>query len=314
MTASHTAIFMRADDGRVVARLRDTAERGIDVTVFAGSQDRRARRLARAADAELGAISPDAHLPVVLCPDGPPRDGIIGAQILVVPADEGDEWHVLFPDGRVHRAVDGIDPASVERAAQSGAVLGPVGARPESLIPRLDGVSAIHVASVPHTIDSARLPATVAVLRDAGASVDVLTVPDTVGSRTLRVRAGWALVRQAAATRPDVVHIHDPELLPAATLAAVRHRCAVIYEARDDLRATARTREWIPRLVRRPFARLAGRMENLMAARVTAVLTSGKVAAITFAARGSDALSVANPDDESAKLIALYGRLTRRIG
>lgn len=111
---------MRADDGRVVTRLRETAERRIDVTVFAGSQDRRARRLARAADAELGAISPDAHLPVVLCPDGPPRDGIIGAQILVVPVDDGDDWRVLFPDGRVGRAVDGesIRPPPRRRSSQ----------------------------------------------------------------------------------------------------------------------------------------------------------------------------------------------------
>jgi len=312
VTTTHTAIFVRADDGRVVARLRDVAEQRIDVTLFAGSQDRRARRLATAADAELGAISPDAHLPVVLCPDGPPRDGIVGAQILVVPQGDGAAWRVLFPDGRVGQAIDAIDPAAIEALSGGDVTFGPIGGRPGVPMPRLDGVTAIHIASVPRTIDSARLPATVAVIRSAGADIEVLTVPDTV-SRTRRMRAGWRLVRQAAASRPDVVHVHDPELLPAATFAAMRGKCAVIYEARDDLRATTRTREWIPRLVRRPFARIAGRVENLLAARVTAVLTSGKVAAITFAARGGNAVSVADPDDESAKLIALYGRLTGRI-
>ena len=312
MTATRTAIFVRADDGRVVTRLRDVAERKIDVTVFAGSQDRRARRLAAAADAELGAISPDAHLPVVLCPDGPPRGGIVGALILVVPTADGTAWQVLYPDGRIADAIDGIDPEAIDAARASGATLGPVGTPPSPTAPRLDGLTAIHVASVPKTIDGARLPATVAVIRSAGGTVDVLTVPDTA-TRAGRIRAGWQLVRRAAIDGPDVLHVHDPELLPAATFAAVRGRCTVIYEARGDLRATARTREWIPRLIRRPFAHVAGRLENILAARVSAVLTTGKAAAITFASRGGDAVCIADPEQESAKLIALYGRLTGRI-
>lgn len=308
MIAPRTAIFVRADDGRVLTRLRDVTRRGIDVTLFAGSQDPRAERLAAAVDAELGAIAPDAHLPVVLCPGGPPRGGIVGAIALVVP-DAAGGWQTLYPDGTVRATVDGADPEALALAAASGDALGPVGRPPASPAVDLTGLRAIHVASVPRTIGDDRFPRTVAAVRAAGADVEVRTVAET-RSRRERIGAGWRLVRAAHRERPDVLHIHDPELLPAAF--GGRRRCPIVYEAHSDLRATARTRGWIPRPIRWPFAAVAGRLENILAARLAAVVTDSKLSAIDFAARGARAVGIADPVGESAKIVALYGRLTGR--
>ncbi len=312
MTQPHTAIFVRADDGRMVARLRDIAVRLIDITIFAGSQDHRAKRLAAAVDAELGAISPDAHLPVVLCPAGPPRRGFVGSQALVVPAGDGSRWHVLYPDGRVGSAIDGTDVEQVAVALSAGVELGPVGARPVHPPTSLDGVRAVHVASHPTTIGDERLAETVSVIRAAGATVSVLTVAEGA-TRWRRAQSGWRLVLSAARERPDVIHIHDAELLPAGAFVAVRRRCVVVYEARDDLRTSIPRRTWLPRPGRRPIGRIVGRIENLLAARVSGILTDTKLAAVNVAARGGDAVAIGDPAEESAKLTALYGRLVKRI-
>lgn len=311
VNAPRIAVFVRADDGRVVSRLRHVAHLGVHVTLFAGSQDPRAERLAAAADAEIGAIAPDAHLPVVLCPDGPPRGQAVDSLALVVPVDDEPGWTVHYPGGATADAVDGGDGEALADALARNVPLGPVGAPPEHRPADLSGLRAIHIASAPATIGAGRLPQTVMAIRSAGTEVEVRTVTDG-RSRRSRIRAGWRLVREAAADGPDVIHIHDPELLPAAYVAAVRRRRTIVYDSHADLRNATRRRQWIPRVVRRPVAAFAGRVENLIAARIAGVVTDSAFSAIGFAARGAHAIAVADPARESAKIIAFYARLTGR--
>ncbi len=288
------ALFVRGDDGRVLDRLRAAAWRGLVVTVFGGSEDRRAVRLARAAGAELGAIAPDTHRPVVLCPAGPPRQGIIGEQTLVVP-DPADRtrWQVLRRDGSVGVAIEDWDEQTLDALIGQGVQLGPVSAIPRPAAVDLHGVRALHVTSVHRPDDGRIFQKEVMALRAAGASADVLALEHRPGRRT-RIAAGWRLMRQARRARPDVIHIHDPELLPAAVLTKLRTGRIVIYDAHEYLGQTTRTKPWIPRPLRRPLATIVWRVEAFLGARLDAVVAVTEDMAIDFASRGADAISVAN--------------------
>lgn len=311
VTEPQTAIFVRADDGRAVANLRAAARHGLNLTMFAGSMDPRAVRLAAAADAELGAISPDAHRATVLCPNGPPRIDPPHGLTLVLPTPDGQGWHIHGLHQTPRPAIELDDVAVLQQLLADGHALGPIGEIPPVVACNLEGLRIVHVASTTSSQADGRMLTEVEAARHAGAHVEVLQV-DAHSSRTDRIRSGWRLLRHAGRTQPDVIHIHDPELLPAGVLITKRGRCSVVHETHSDLRSTARSLIWIPSVIRRPFARLAGRLENILSARIAAVVTPSRDVAIQFAARGANAIALVDPSAESAKLTALYGRLTRR--
>ena len=51
----------------------------------------------------------------------------------------------------------------------------------------------------------------------------------------------------------DLMVIHDPELLPVAVASRLRRR-PVVFDVHENVPATALTRDWVPNLLRRPFA------------------------------------------------------------
>lgn len=289
-----TGLIVRGDDPQVVERLRAATWRGLVVTVFAGSEDRRAVRLARAAGAELGAIAPDTHRPVVLCPAGAPRSGVVGEQTLVLPDPiDRRRWRVLRHDGTEAIAIEGWDAAGLDELIAQGVRLGPVGEPPRPRPVDLRGIRALHVTSV-HRIDDGRIfQKEVGALRAAGADAQVRGLDPRPG-RAARLPAGWRLMRQARREKPDVIHIHDPELLPAAVWARIRSRARVVYDAHEYLGQTTRTKPWLPRPLRRPLATVVWRAEAFLARRLDGVITVTEDMAVDFAARGCDAVSIAN--------------------
>ncbi|MDO4412653.1 glycosyltransferase [Cutibacterium sp.] len=58
--------------------------------------------------------------------------------------------------------------------------------------------------------------------------------------------------------QPEVLHIHDPELIPLALLWGHRDHCKVIYDAHEDLIGQVDTKPYLGKLTR-PLARLAAR-------------------------------------------------------
>jgi glycosyltransferase involved in cell wall biosynthesis len=84
-----------------------------------------------------------------------------------------------------------------------------------------------------------------------------------------RLRRNLQAIRVALTTRWDVLVVHDPELLVAAVLARIMRRRPVVFDVHEDLPASAYTRAWIPRPVRRP---LAGLLRGLVRA-VEPILT-----------------------------------------
>jgi len=68
-------------------------------------------------------------------------------------------------------------------------------------------------------------------------------------------REAW---RHLQALQPEVLHIHDPELIPLALVWRWRHHCKVIYDAHEDLIGQVDTKPYLG-AVTRPLAKMAAR-------------------------------------------------------
>ncbi|MCP3993863.1 MAG: glycosyltransferase family 4 protein [bacterium] len=55
----------------------------------------------------------------------------------------------------------------------------------------------------------------------------------------------------------DVASLHDPELIPLGILASIRRR-TVVFDVHENIPAQLRTKEWVPRPLRRPLAAIVG--------------------------------------------------------
>ena len=60
------------------------------------------------------------------------------------------------------------------------------------------------------------------------------------------------------ALQPEVLHIHDPELIPLALTWRRRHHCKVLYDAHEDLIGQVDTKPYLG-AVTRPLAKIAAR-------------------------------------------------------
>jgi glycosyltransferase involved in cell wall biosynthesis len=87
--------------------------------------------------------------------------------------------------------------------------------------------------------------------RERGVTVHPLPV---CRSRCERLLRRTSVARQAVALVPDLLHVHEPELL-GPTLARAR-TCPVVYDVRESYLDVLLDREWIPRPLR-PAVRLA---------------------------------------------------------
>ena len=298
------ALVATGDDPALGSRLRDAAWLGVAPTVFAGPGDERARRLATAAGAEIGSIFPDVSAHTVLVDRPPDPAGLARLDGHTVVTEVNAAWP---PGSRVLRLQDAAaaaggagvalrvwDARVLEGLAMRGWRMAPAG--PPSgpaAQPRLDGLRALHVTSVHRPDDGRILHREVAALRAAGADARVLGL-DPRPARSRRLSAGWRLVTEARHRDVDVVHIHDPELLPAVWMQLRATRTRVVYDAHEYLGQTTRTKPWIPERLRVPTAVAVERLERFFAGRVDAVVGVTEDMALNFAEAGIRAVSVAN--------------------
>jgi glycosyltransferase involved in cell wall biosynthesis len=102
--------------------------------------------------------------------------------------------------------------------------------------------------------------------------------------RDFRTTYGSELVRM----RPDVIHVHDPRLLPVAFAAGRRiedrsgRRCHVVYDARENFAGILETQESLPRYHAKVLA-----AETRLAPRTSAVFTVSDAVAETIASRST---------------------------
>ena len=89
--------------------------------------------------------------------------------------------------------------------------------------------------------------------------IPVVALHRTGGSRLRRIVAGQAEAwRALGGLRPDLLQIHDPELIPMAVVWGRTHSCKVIYDAHEDLVGQIDTKPYL-NWITRPMVRAAAR-------------------------------------------------------
>ena len=91
--------------------------------------------------------------------------------------------------------------------------------------------------------------------------------------RLKRMLLASTLARQIEFANPVVVHIHDPELLPAALVLA-RNGVKVLYDAHEDLPRSIYSKHWIPESLRGVVARPVGFFESFVTRRLAGVVAA----------------------------------------
>lgn len=125
-------------------------------------------------------------------------------------------------------------------------------------------VHVIHLSTVHSALDSRILEREARTLSEAGYRLSViarhparetLNGIDIVPVRTSRTRfdrlivSPWSALRQCLALKPNIVHIHDPELIPVGLVLRLLRR-TVIYDVHEDLPKQIIHKDWIPRVLR----------------------------------------------------------------
>lgn len=137
-----------------------------------------------------------------------------------------------------------------------------------------------------------------------------------------QTRKALATIRQLKA---QIVHFHDPELLPVGA-ALARDGVTVIYDAHEDVPRQILTKQWIPSTLRPLLSRAFEFYENWRVRQLSAVITATPHIEQRFAMLGVQTLTIANyphphelasetavhPDNEAA--ICYVGSITRTRG
>lgn len=101
--------------------------------------------------------------------------------------------------------------------------------------------------------------------RESCEGVDVIGVPPPP-SRLQRIRVWRDIYREACALKPDVIHLHDPELLLLVPLLRFRlgGEVRIVYDVHEYFVASLTSKYWIPTWLRPIAARSAAVLERLM--------------------------------------------------
>lgn len=115
----------------------------------------------------------------------------------------------------------------------------------------------------------------------AASGVTVHTL-DKSGSRLTRAwKDARRAARYAASLKPDVIHFHDPELLPWAIRFGSGAR--IVYDVHEDLPRQIGTKDWIPAPLR-PVASFGAEVaESLLSRRVNRIVAATPTIAKRFA-------------------------------
>jgi glycosyltransferase involved in cell wall biosynthesis len=83
----------------------------------------------------------------------------------------------------------------------------------------------------------------------------------------------WRIWRAAIEEKAEMYHLQDPELIPVGFLLKLRGK-KVIYDAHEDVPEDILTKEYLPRIVRRPLAWLASVAEKGMSRTFDGIITA----------------------------------------
>jgi glycosyltransferase involved in cell wall biosynthesis len=119
---------------------------------------------------------------------------------------------------------------------------------------------------------------------DANQLVDgvrIVAVPKSLRRLHRMTKTVWAVYRAAVREDATIYHLHDPELIPAGLLLRLRGK-RVIYDVHEDVAKDMLTKRWIPRMLRRPTAWLAGGVTRLAGSSFAMIIAATQSIAHTF--------------------------------
>lgn len=136
-----------------------------------------------------------------------------------------------------------------------------------------------HLTTVHNPFDNRIFYKECTALSEAGFRVSIIGVTDReqtvdgIRVRALRRRKGRIsrvvlgtidAARKLRQVRPDVLHIHDPELIPLGTIWRLLTKNAVVYDAHENFADQLLTKPYLPRWARRPMWFVGRSMEALV--------------------------------------------------
>lgn len=114
------------------------------------------------------------------------------------------------------------------------------------------------------------------------------------GGRLARMTGTVRRVYEAAlALRPDLVHLHDPELIPAA-LRLKQAGIRVVYDVHEDVPRQVLSKHWIPGVARPWVSRGVEALESFAARRFDAIVAATPLIRDRFLRLGARAVAVCN--------------------
>lgn len=126
------------------------------------------------------------------------------------------------------------------------------------------------------------------------ASVKVHTLDFTAASRSARAWVGAQHALSAIESlEPDVVHFHDPELIPLG-LRLKSRGYRVIYDVHEDVPADVMSKAWIPRPARKLVAWAMTQLERYAAPRFDAIVAATPTIGERLASYGANVTVVRN--------------------
>ncbi|MGD9676612.1 MAG: glycosyltransferase family 4 protein [Candidatus Bipolaricaulia bacterium] len=114
--------------------------------------------------------------------------------------------------------------------------------------------------------------------------VRLTLIPHEVGRFRRAVISGARLGRMLFKRRPDVVHLHDPELLWLGLVQRITGR-RVVFDLHEDLPLQILAKEWIPRPLRRIASWVSAASLRLVAGRFAGLVAATDVVAKRLPAR-----------------------------
>ena len=99
---------------------------------------------------------------------------------------------------------------------------------------------------------------------EAGSTVQVADVGQPLSRRFTRMIVGnWRMWRKVRVAHPQIVHFHDPELIPLGLILKI---CGyrVVYDVHEDLPRQILTKYWLPTVARWPISWAMSILERLV--------------------------------------------------
>jgi glycosyltransferase involved in cell wall biosynthesis len=123
--------------------------------------------------------------------------------------------------------------------------------------------------------------------------VRIYNVGKPIGRKQRMLRTTNDIYYKVLALKPEVVHFHDPELMPIGRkLAKLKYK--VVYDVHEDLPKQVLNKHWLPRFCRKPISLMVEAMEKYSAKKFYGIVAATPIIARRFKQYNSNTISLCN--------------------